>query len=97
MKKLKIACICGFGVGTSLILKMTIDEVLAGEGIEAENDSHDMTSLGGTEADVVFTSGELADQIGEIMDCPIVVIENFIDASEVREKGLGLIRELMRQ
>ena len=95
MKKLTIVSVCGFGIGSSIILKMTIDKMLADEGIEADVQPQDITSLGGTAADIVFTSVEFADRVRERMSCPVITVNSFIDLNEVREKGLGLIREFM--
>jgi len=94
MKKLKIVAVCGFGVGSSVILKMTIEKMLSEEGVAADVEPQDITSLGGINTDIVFTSSELSGRVGEIVCCPVVAIDNFIDVNEVKEKGLGLIREL---
>lgn len=97
MRKLNIVSVCGFGIGSSLILKMTIDGVLQQEGIEADSSPQDVTSVGGIRADVIFTSNELYPQVVEKVSCPVIVIENFLDANEVREKGLPRIKELLNK
>jgi len=35
MKKLKVLAVCGFGVGSSMLLKMNVDDVLQAQGIKA--------------------------------------------------------------
>ena len=35
MKDLNIMTVCGFGIGSSLILKMTVDSVLEKNGIQS--------------------------------------------------------------
>ena len=95
MKKLNIVTVCGFGIGSSLILKMTVDDMLAAEGITADTVPQDVTSVAGIHADLLFTSNELFPQIEGKVDCPIIVIENFLDVKEVREKGLETIQILM--
>ena len=97
MKKLTIVSVCGIGVCSSLFLKMTIDNMLAEEGIEADTQPHDITSLSGMRADIVFTSGELKERVRGIMSCPTVAIDNFMDVDEIKAKGLGLIRELIQK
>lgn len=97
MRKLKIIAVCGFGIGSSLILKMTIDDMLKAEGIAADSSPQDVTSVAGMQADLLFTSNELYPQVQGKVNCPIVVIENFLDVKEVREKGLELIKQLMAE
>jgi len=97
MKKLEIISVCGFGIGSSLILKMTIDDMLKAEGLEANTYPQDVTSVGGLKADLVFTSNELYDQIKERVSAPIIIIDNFLSVEEVKEKGLSKIRELMNE
>ena len=97
MKRLNIVAVCGFGIGSSLILKMTIDTMLNNEGIEADSSPQDITSVGGVPADIIFTSNELHEQVLEKVSCPVVVIDNFLDTNEVKEKGLALIQQLIGQ
>jgi len=52
----KIMTVCGFGVGTSLLLKMTVDSILEEEGINGEVEASDMTSACGNSADLILTS-----------------------------------------
>lgn len=42
MKDLNIMTVCGFGIGSSLILKMTVDSVLEKNGIHANTEPHDV-------------------------------------------------------
>lgn len=97
MKKLKIMSVCGFGIGSSLILKMKIDEVLKAENIDAETSPQDITSATSGSADIIFTSNELYPQIKDKVSCPIIAINNFMDTKEISEKGLPVIRELMNK
>ena len=45
MKDLNIMTVCGFGIGSSLILKMTVDSVLETNGIHANTEPHAVTSV----------------------------------------------------
>ena len=44
MKELNIMTVCGFGIGSSLILKMTVDTVLEKNGISANTKPEGVTS-----------------------------------------------------
>ncbi|SJM70479.1 PTS sugar transporter subunit IIB [Gulosibacter sp. 10] len=91
---MKIIAVCGMGIGTSVLLKMNIDNALEALGVDADVEAADISSARGAaaSADLVMTSGELADQLGDI-DTPVVVVDNFVDQDEVQEKlqqGLAL-------
>lgn len=49
----KILAICGFGVGTSLILRMNIEKVLKENNLEAEVEHIDVTTAAGAAADLI--------------------------------------------
>ena len=95
MKRMKIMVVCGFGLGTSMVLKMTLDDVLKEENIEnVETFCIDSYTAAGQDYDIVFTSKEL-EYLFENVTQPKVVIQNFLSKDEVREKGLGLIKQYL--
>ena len=96
MKPLHIVAVCGFGIGSSLILKMTVDTVLERHGIEAETEPHDVTSVSDDGVDLLLTSLSLYEQVKEKVSCPIILIENFISEEEVEEKVLEAVQNLMK-
>ena len=94
MKKPKIMVVCGFGLGSSMVLKMTLDDVLKEEGIEAETFCADAMTATGENYDMVFTSNELK-HLFEGSPKPQVVINNFLSKDEVRGSGLEVIKQLL--
>ncbi len=94
MKRLRIMTVCGFGLGTSLVLRMTVDEVLQNHGIKAETFCSDADTALGQNYDVVITSKEM-EKIFADVDKPVVVIDNFLSTDEVEEKALPVIEKLM--
>ena len=96
MAKLKVLAVCGFGVGSSMILKMKIEEVLKANNIQAEVFTTDVGSATSTPSDIIFTSKELEKGIVEKVKVPVVGIKNFIDKKEIEEKGLELIKGLIK-
>ncbi|MFC6257970.1 PTS sugar transporter subunit IIB, partial [Kocuria oceani] len=82
----KILTVCGNGLGTSLFLKNTLEQVLDRWGwspyltVEAT----DTISARGKakEADVILTSGEIARALGDV-GVPVKVIENFTSTTEL--------------
>ncbi len=82
---MKILAVCGMGIGTSIILKMNIDQAAQDLGIDAETEASDISAARGAAAmsDLVLTSEELAEQL-EGTDTPIEVIGNFTDIDEIK-------------
>lgn len=84
--KNKILTVCGNGLGTSLFLKNTLEQVLDRWGwspyliVEAT----DTISAKGKakEADLILTSGEIARALGDL-GVPVQVVENFTSQREV--------------
>ena len=96
-KKLKILVVCGFGVGTSLMLKMNIEKVLKPEGIAADVVTGDIGSAPSTPCDIVFTSTELGDKLKSKMSVPVVVVKNFVKPDEIQNQGLEEIKKLLEK
>lgn len=88
---MKIMTVCGFGVGTSLLLKMTVDSILEEEGINGDVEAIDMTSACGNSADLILTSKEIGKEIEGQISGKLVYISNFMDKEEVKEKILKAI------
>ncbi|WP_058234732.1 PTS sugar transporter subunit IIB [Devriesea agamarum] len=82
---MKIIAVCGMGIGTSIILKMTIDRAINDLGVDADVEAADISSARGAAAmaDLVLTSAELADALGDV-DTPIEVITDFTDVDAVK-------------
>ena len=84
--KNKILTVCGNGLGTSLFLKNTLEQVLDHWGwspyltVEAT----DTISAKGKakEADLILTSGEIARALGDL-GVPVRVVENFTSMREI--------------
>lgn len=81
-----ILTVCGNGLGTSLFLKNTLEQVLDywGWGPYLRVEATDTISARGraSEADFIMTSGEIAKTLGEV-DVPVKVIEDFTSQKEI--------------
>jgi PTS system ascorbate-specific IIB component len=84
---MKIIAVCGMGIGTSVLLKMNTEKVLRKLGIDAEVEAADIGVAKGMarDAEIILTSEDLAQQIGEV-PATVVVIDNFFDLEEISEK-----------
>ncbi len=96
MKKLRIMTVCGFGLGTSLILRMTVDEVLSNHQIKAETFCVDADTAVGQNFDIVITSQDM-ERLFKDSSKPVVVIDNFLSTDEVEEKALPVIQKAIKE
>ncbi len=96
MRKLRVMIVCGFGLGSSMVLKMTMDDVLKEESIDVETFCSDSYVATGENYDIVFTSKEL-EYLFVNNPQPRVVITNFLSKDEIREKGLDILRKLIEE
>jgi PTS system ascorbate-specific IIB component len=84
---MKIIAVCGMGIGTSVLLKMNTEKVLRKLGIDADVEAADIGVARGMarDAEIVLTSEELAEEIGDV-EAQVIVIDNFFDLEEITEK-----------
>lgn len=90
----KIQTVCGFGCGSSLFLKMKIEDILKEHNLKAEVFCGDVGTCASTPCDVIFTSEELADRITGRVNVPVIVIKSFVNKKDVTEKTLAFFESL---
>ena len=76
--------VCGFGVGSSLMLKINIEKVCKELGVEATVVNSDVSSIKGAVCDAIFTSSSLYEKIKNSVDIPVYSITNFVLLGEIR-------------
>ena len=81
---MKVLSVCGFGCGSSMILKMSIDKVCKQLRVECETEISDINSARGAACDAIFTSAELADELRSSCSCPIYSVKKYMDLEEVK-------------
>ena len=89
---MKILAVCGCGLGSSMVLKMTADEVLADHGIEADIEITDSSTAASVEADLIITSQEVYNVLEDV-ETPKIIIEDFMNKEEINEKLVAYIEE----
>lgn len=84
---MKIVAVCGMGIGTSVLLKMNAEKVLAKLGVDADVEAADIGVAKGAAqtAEIVLTSDELAGEIGDV-PAKVIIINNFFDLDEITDK-----------
>ncbi len=88
---MKILAVCGMGFGSSMVLRMTIEAVLKEAQIKAQVAVSDIGMAKSETADVIVTSAEFAKLLVN-KGTPIVVIKNYVDRKEMKDKLLPILQ-----
>ncbi|WP_307738710.1 PTS sugar transporter subunit IIB [uncultured Parolsenella sp.] len=89
---MKITCVCGMGMGSSLIAMMNIQSILDKEGIEAEVNNTDVGSVDPHGADWFVTTRELVDNMPPETKDKTIVLSDFISLDSIREELLKYVK-----
>ncbi|MDL4776527.1 MULTISPECIES: PTS sugar transporter subunit IIB [Thermomonosporaceae] len=77
-RQLEVLAVCGLGMGTSLILRMTAEDALRALGVEARVENTDVSAARGMSPDVIIGQGMHTSEIAEL--APVVItISDFLD------------------
>ena len=84
---MKIVAICGAGIGTSAILKVSAERALQRLGLEADVEATDVGSLhaDADDAQVILTTAEHVAAIGRTF-ADVIVVDNILDQEELTAK-----------
>lgn len=85
---LTILTVCGNGIGSSIMLKMKIDEICEEHHIKASVESVDFNSAQGKKADLIITVKELAYQF-EGRD--VAIVRSYINKKKIEEDVLEIL------
>ena len=91
---MRIATLCGMGFGTSMMLKLFIEEILKAEDIKAEVVPWDLGSFKGQQADIVVAPTDMESHLKDASG-RIVLIKNLVDKEEIKEKILQAVQEVL--
>lgn len=91
---MKILAVCGFGVGSSMILKMTIQKALRELDVEAEVVNTDISDAGSYKADAIFTSPDFVSDLKKRVKIGLYPVKKYSDVSEVKQQVEKLLKDL---
>lgn len=89
---LSIITVCGNGIGSSLMLKMKIEEICRENGIAASVESSDFNAALGQKCDLIVTVDELASQFSS--DQKVAVVRSYINKKKIQEDVLDTLMEM---
>ncbi|BDG59604.1 PTS sugar transporter subunit IIB [Caldinitratiruptor microaerophilus] len=81
---MKILAVCGLGQGTSLILRMNIEDVLRELGVDAEVDHMDVSAAAAEKADMIVASPQLAPLLAG-HKAKVVVVNSYLNKAEIKK------------
>ncbi|ATG17778.1 TPA: PTS sugar transporter subunit IIB [Providencia alcalifaciens] len=84
---MKITVVCGNGLGTSLMMEMSIKTILKDLQVAADVDHVDLGSAKGTVSDIFVGTTDIAEQlVAQQVGGEIVALENMIDKVAMKER-----------
>ena len=92
---MKIVCLCGMGLGSSLIAKMNVEELLKEIGVKATVETCDVGSIKSEVADYYITTKELAKNIPQEHAAKTIVLTNFVKKDEIRKAVEPVLASLL--
>ncbi len=90
---ISILTVCGNGIGSSLMLKMKIEEICNELGIEAQVESIDFNAAQGRQVDLIVTVKELAEQFE---DKKVAIVRSYINKKKIKEDIVETLQELAK-
>lgn len=81
---LKIITVCGLGVGSSLIMKMTVDSAMRQLGVKCNIEHWDMGTVKGKKYDFIVTTYSFKKNFADQDN--VVYVNNIVDAKEMKTK-----------
>ena len=87
---ISILTVCGNGIGSSLMLKMKIEEICAENNIDATVESIDFNAAQGMNPDLIVTVKELAEQF---TGKKIAIVRSYINRKKIKEDILDVLLE----
>lgn len=83
---MKILTVCGAGQGSSLILKMNVQDAVKELGFDAKVDNADMSiAKMSTDVDLIMASDFHKDSL-EGAEADVITVSDFMDMDEIKEK-----------
>lgn len=88
---MKVITVCGLGVGSSLIMKMTVDTAMQQLGVKCSIEHWDMGTVKGCPCDLIVTTESFRKNFADLDY--VVYINNIVDVGEVKGKLEAYFKE----
>lgn len=84
---MKILTVCGMGNGSSLILKINVDDILRSLDLKATVENVDVASFKGIPANMIFGTKDLGQSLKDAA-VPVYLIDTVLDKVKIKESLL---------
>ncbi|WP_034915774.1 PTS sugar transporter subunit IIB [Erwinia sp. 9145] len=92
---MKITVVCGNGLGTSLMMEMSIKNIIKELGVAADVDHVDLGSAKSTASDIFVGTSDIAEQLhAQKVEGKIVSLKNMVDKAAMKERISAALTEL---
>ncbi|WP_019614059.1 PTS sugar transporter subunit IIB [Psychromonas ossibalaenae] len=92
---MKIMVVCGNGLGTSLMMEMSIKTIVKDLGVSANVDHVDLGSAKGTDCDIFVGTKDITEQlVAQSVVGEIVTLDNMIDKVAMKERLSAALTKL---
>lgn len=88
---MKIVCVCGLGMGSSLILKMTMEKAMRKLGKDFVIEHWDAGTISSQQADLIAAAEDFREKLSGLQN--VIFIKNIIDTEEVANKMRKYLEE----
>ena len=79
---MKVVCICGFGMGSSLILKISVEKAMLELGVACDVEHWAAGTMHGMTHDMIVAAEDLREELAERTN--VVFVKNIINVPEVK-------------
>ncbi|MGF1734987.1 PTS sugar transporter subunit IIB [Photobacterium satsumensis] len=92
---MKIMVVCGHGLGTSLMMEMSLKSIVKELEVAATVDHCDLGSAKGTACDIFIGTKDITEQlVAQGVDGKIVSLDNMVDKNAMKERLSAALQEL---
>ncbi|MCL1897491.1 MAG: PTS sugar transporter subunit IIB [Micrococcales bacterium] len=81
---MKILCVCGLGMGSSLILKMTVEKAMKELGLYCDVQHEAAGTMAGLQVDLILAANDFSGELDGAQNA--VFVDNIMNVAEVKEK-----------
>lgn len=90
---MKIVVVCPAGIGTSLVIKLWLSEVLQEEGLDAVIETGEPLTISGTDCDLIVGTQHFVETLDQKTKAPVIGITSVTNKEEYRQKIVPLVRQ----
>lgn len=80
----KIMCCCGSGLGSSMLVRMNVEEIVKKLGVKAEVSHSSLSDCNESSADLFVVGGDLASFVEHLPNK--IILSNIMDKKELEAK-----------